>query len=147
MATQLTYSENIRAAIEGARATMVPATLISRTVETAAGIGFGKAVFQGTDDMGVTITPNTLFVGITIIDRSANGIGATGTGFQQYESARILTKGAVWVMASTEVAPGDLVYTTITGAFTNVATDNTVIAGARWDTSTTGAGQLAQVRI
>lgn len=147
MATQLTYSENIRAAIEGARATMVPATLISRTVETAAGIGFGKAVFQGTDDMGVTITPNTLFVGITIIDRSANGIGTTGTGFPQYESARILTKGAVWVLASVEVAAGDPVYTTLTGAFTNVATDNTEIAGARWDTSTTGAGQLAQVRI
>jgi hypothetical protein len=147
MATQMTYSENIRPAIEGARATMVPATLISRNVETAAGIGFGKAVYQGTDAKGVTVTPNTKFVGITIIDRSAGGIGTTGTGFKQYESARILTKGDVWVIAQVAVAAGDPVYLTAGGLFTNVATDNTAIPGARWDTATTGATQLAVVRI
>ena len=110
MATQLGYNETMRPAIEGALANMVPRTLISRTVESAAGVGFGKAVSQGTADKGVSVTPNTKFVGITVIDRSAGGIGTTGTGFAQYESARILTNGTVWVLANVAVAAGILLH-------------------------------------
>lgn len=60
---------------------------------------------------------------------------------------RVITKGDIWVTASVAVAAGDPVYLTAAGAFTNVATNNTAINGARWDTSTTAAAQLAVVRL
>lgn len=142
MAVQTSYSENQPAAVAGAQATMIPATIISRNVEGAA-IGFGVAVQQGAEDKGVAAFAAGDFVGITLLDRSAAGENDT---FRVGDSARVMTKGDVWVNASLAVAAGDPVYLTAAGAFTNVATGNTAIAGARWDTSTSAAG-LAVVRL
>ncbi|MNG38240.1 hypothetical protein D3C84_1258660 [compost metagenome] len=59
-----------------------------------------------------------------------------------------MTKGAIWVTASVQVAAGDPVYfVPATGLWTNVASGNVLVAGARFDTSTTGTNQLAQVRL
>lgn len=143
MAVQSTYNTTQAAAVAGARATMIGATVISRNVETAA-IGFGKPVAQGTAEKGVIAFAGTGFVGITLLDRSAAGDNDT---FRVGDSARIMTKGDVWVNASLAVAAGNPVYLTTAGAFTNVVgTDNVAIAGARWDTSTTAAG-LAVIRL
>ncbi|KRG47351.1 hypothetical protein ARC20_03200 [Stenotrophomonas panacihumi] len=154
MALQTNYPDNQPAAVAGAQATMVPATIISRTVEGAA-IAFGKPVQQGATDKSVAAFTTGKFVGITLLDRSASGLSVSGgqvTGravdsFGVGESARVSTKGDIWVVAAVAVAAGDAVYVTPTGTFTNVATSNTAIAGARWDTSTTAAGQLAVVRL
>lgn len=150
MAVQTTYNATQAAAVEGAQATMIPATIISRNVETAAGIGFGRAVAQGAADKGIVLLSATDsdFVGITLLDRSAAGTPTNPDGFPQRSSARVMTKGDVWVVASVAVAAGDAVYVVpATGAFTNVSTSNTAVPGARWDTSTTAAGQLAVVRL
>lgn len=147
MALQTNYPDTQPAATVGMQATMIPATVISRNVEDAAGVGFGKAVFQGAADKGITTTANAKFVGITLLDRSATGAIGNPDAFPQRASARVMTKGDIWVAASVAVAAGDPVYLTSAGAFTNVATSNTAITGARWDTSTTAAGQLAVVRL
>lgn len=147
MAVQTQYNATQAVAVEGAQATMVPATIISRTVEPAAGIGFGKAVSQGAADKGIVgfATGATKFVGITLLDRSVVGTAANPDAFPQRASARVITKGDVWVVADVAVAAGDAVTLTATGAFSN--TGGTAVAGARWDTSTTAAGQLAVVRL
>lgn len=142
MALQTEYLDNQAAAVAGAQATMIPATLISRNVEGDP-IGFGVAVEQGATDKGAVAFAGGEFVGITLLDRSASGDSDT---FRVGDSARIMTKGDVWVMASVAVSAGDPVAVTGAGAFTNVAEDNTAIPGARWDTSTTDAG-LAVVRL
>ncbi|AZR23491.1 structural cement protein Gp24 [Xanthomonas vasicola] len=147
MALQTNYPDTQPAATVGMPATMIGATDISRTVEDVAGIVFGKAVFQGTKDKGITATSNAKFVGITLLDRSATGTTSNADAFPQYASARVRVKGDIWVAASVAVAAGDPVYLTSAGVFTNVATNNTAITGARWDTSTTAAGQLAVVRL
>jgi hypothetical protein len=142
MAVQTDYPSTQPAAIAGAQATMVPATLISRNVETAAGIGFGKAVAQGAADKGVIAYAGTAaFLGIALLDRSAH----TGDLFAKGESARVMTRGDVWVVAAVAVAAGDPVTLTAAGEFSN--TGGTAVANARWDTSTTAAGQLAVVRL
>ena len=150
MAVQTDYNANLAPAVAGAQATMVPATIISRNVEDADGIGFGVAVSQGDGDKGVT-EGGAEFVGITLLDRSAAGEGDT---FRQGDSARVMTKGDIWVAAAAAVAAGDAVYVTAAGAFTNDGGDdgdgnpeNAQINGARWDTSTTAAGQLAVIRL
>jgi hypothetical protein len=146
-AIQTTYLDTQPAAIAGAPATMVPSTIISRTVEDVAGIGFGKPVQQGTADKGIAAFTGGTFTGITLLDRSATGVAGNADAFPQRASARVLTKGDVWVQASVAVAAGNGVYLTAAGLFTNVATANTAIPGARWDTSTTAANQLAVVRL
>jgi hypothetical protein len=143
MSIQTDYSATQSPAVAGLQATMVPATLISRNVEGAP-LGFGVAVQQGIRDAGVVAFTGGSFAGITLLDRSAAGEGDT---FRVGDTARVMAKGDVWVVASVAVAAGDPVAVTPAGAFTNVETDNTVIPGGRWDTSTTAASQLAVVRL
>ncbi len=134
MAVQDTYSESIRPAVPGQLVDSSPKTLISRTVEDANGIGFGVPAYQGTRDKGIKNagTANQ-FVGITVRERS---LRAEADGFKQYDSARLITEGPVWVAAPGAVTAGGTV--TLGGV---------LIPGARYDTSTTAAGQVVQVRL
>lgn len=149
-AVQTNYAATLAPGVVGAQATMLPATIISRNVEPAAGIGFGVAVAQGTTDKGIVAFGGSAnkYVGITMLDRSAVGTTAAPDSFAQRTSARVMTKGDVWVNASVQVAAGDPVYlVAATGLFTNVSTSNVLVPNARFDTSTTGANELVVVRL
>ncbi|MFG8133168.1 hypothetical protein ACEOP2_22390 [Pseudomonas aeruginosa] len=148
-AVQTTYSANIRAALPGMLVDESQKTLLSRTVENAAGIGFGVPAIQGTADKAIRPAQagDTAagYVGITVRDRS---VKAEANAYSQYESARIITEGPIWVTASVQVAKRDPVYfVPATGAWTNVASGNVQVPNASFDTSTTGANQIAQVRL
>lgn len=157
MAVQTTYSDNQPAAIAGLQSTMIPATLISRTVETAA-VPFGRAVKQGTADKGCSLfgSGDTAVLGISVLDRGASGLtvangqvtGRTLDAFGVGESARIMTKGDVWVVCATGCVAGNPVYVRPSnGAFQNSSANSAVqIPGARWDTSASGS-ELAVVRL
>ena len=151
---QSSYGENIAAGIAGAQASMVPSTVISGTVEVAAGIGFGKVVVKGTADKGITDVLTTLdaftFRGITLVDRGvANPVAANADVYPQYASARMITKGDVWVAVAAAVTAGtDVTVNTTTGVLssTAVGAGQVLIPNAYWATSTAGAG-LAVVRL
>ena len=150
MSVQTTYAENMAPAVAGQIANSEPNTLISRTVETAEGIGFGLPVAQGAEDDGVIATEAgvTEILGVTVRERSLNA--NTPNAFGQYDSARIMTKGPIWVEASVAVNAGDPVWVTVaTGAWTNADAgggNSVQLVGARWDSSTSGAG-LAKIRM
>lgn len=148
MAVQTSYSENLRPGLPGALVNMEHANLISRNVETVAGIPFGVAVARGSDDDGVIAVANgtTAILGITVRDRSVDP--SFPNGFAQYDSARIATKGVIWVTASVAVNNGDPVYVTVaTGAFVKSSgAGNVQIPNAVYDSSTSGAG-LVKVRL
>lgn len=148
MAVQTTYSDNMAAAVAGARATMIPATVISRTVETAA-VGFGVAVSQGTADKGCKAfgSGDTVVLGITVLDRGAGDHGSADQ-FAVGDSASVLTQGDVWVVCATGCSAGDGVFVRPSnGAFQDTNANSAVqISGARWDTSA-GNGELAVVRL
>lgn len=149
-AIQTNYAATLSPGVAGAQATMLPATIISRNVEPANGLAFGVAAAQGTTDKGIVAFGGAAnkFVGITMLDRSAVGTAAAPDSFAQYASARVMTIGDIWVQASVQVAAGDPVYlVAATGLFTNVSTSNVAVSNARFDTSTTGANQLAVVRL
>jgi len=150
MAIQTTYAENISAAKAGMIANTEPATTISRTAQDAAGVDFGLAVVQGTNDgdCRISATSDTAILGIAVRQVSVNP--STPNKFAQYESVAVMTKGVIWVNATKAVAAGDEVWVTVNGATFN-DTDagsgaSVQIANARWDTSTTAAG-LAKVRL
>lgn len=141
-ALQTSYTENIRKAIAGAKGTMVDADVISRNVETAT-IGFGKAVEQGAADYGCKNFAGGAPLGITVLDRSA-----WDDGFHVGDSASILTKGDIWVVAAQAVVAGNPVYVrTSNGDFQKDNTNTGVLyPNARWETSG-AAGSLQLIRI
>jgi hypothetical protein len=147
MPIQTTYAANIAPAFEGMVANTEPERIISRQIETAGGIGFGKVCVQGTQDNQIRVSEATRrFRGITAASH-VGGMFATADAYDQYETVPVLVEGVIWVMASVAVNPGDLVYyVPATGVLTNVATSNTQIPNALWETSTTGAG-LAILRM
>lgn len=140
---QSTYLDNIPGAYAGAIVDQQGLlNLISRTVETEAGIGFGLAVMQGLEDDGVVIGDGTEFLGVTVRDQSVDP--ADPNLFAHLSNARIMTKGVVWVVNTGGVSAGDPVSLAAAGA---LGTGGSIeVAGARWD-STATTGNLARLRL
>lgn len=114
---------------------------ISRTVEDSAGIAFGKAVFSGTDDHGVTATPSANFIGITIADVGIVPLSASGAAdtYAQYQTASIIDMGTIWVTAGSNTTDKAAVYVTSGGVFTTSSSSNTLIPATFVDTVSSGA--------
>ncbi|WP_406858501.1 DUF2190 domain-containing protein [Alsobacter sp. KACC 23698] len=143
MAIQTSYAATHAAALEGMVANSEPAVIVSRVVETGAGIGFGKIAQRGTADNQIKVSSaSPKYLGITVLDP-----GQPADLYAQYATAAVMTKGVIWVQASVAVAAGDPVYfVPATGVITNVSTSNVQIPNATFDSSTSGAG-LAKVRL
>lgn len=139
-----TYKQEMDAGVAGAIATTENKDIVSRAVETAAGIGFGLAVVQGVNDKGIRlpITGDTKIFGVTVLDRTAGDL--INGKFQQYESARVMTKGTIWVQVTEDVKAGDDVAVDLATAKFNKA--GVKIANARYETSA-ATGGLAQIHI
>lgn len=116
---------------------------ISRTVEDAAGIAFGKAAFRGTGDHGVTLTPAVgTFMGIVISDAGqAPGVGETVDTIPQYGTAGLLNEGVIYVSASVAVNDGDAAFVTPAGLITNTSNSSANPAiPAKFDATISAAG-------
>jgi hypothetical protein len=112
-------------------------TIADGSTDFKAGEGFTVTVAASEGD----IKP----IGFTVLDRSVRP--ETPNSFAQYESARLMRKGVLWVNAAGTVAAGDPVYVQSSGALSNAPGNGKVrVKGARWETSRTGAG-LAQMRV
>lgn len=142
---QSTYNERQPAAVAGMIANMNGSKVDTRIIETAAGIGFGLAVSQGSADKGAVIGGALAdFVGLTV--RDVTLVHATPDKYAQYDNAGIMSEGDMWVTAGAAVSAGDPVhYNATTGALSNTGGSGPVV-GARWMTSA-ASGELAVVRL
>lgn len=140
---QTTYSATHARWVEGMVLNSEPCVVISRIAEDAEGIGFGKVAVQGDADNTITdAEASKAYRGITVLDPTKDG-----DAYARYDTVAVMTKGLIVVTASVAVDAGDPVYfVPATGVLTNVATDNTEIPNAIWDTSTSGEG-LAALRL
>ncbi len=112
----------------------------------ATGVGFGLAVQQGTDsDRAAEFGGSGTFVGITV----ANPTQITQTFTDAYsdgDNMPVATDGDWYVTAEAVVTANEAVYyNPATGVLGH--SGGTIILGAKWMTSTTGASQLAVVRL
>ncbi|PAT63937.1 hypothetical protein [Psychrobacter sp. JB193] len=140
----MNFKNEMDKGVAGAIANTENSNIISRTVEDAAGIAFGLAVAQGVNDKGCRIatTGDTDFVGVTVLDRTATDL--INGKFVQYESARILEEGVIWVEVTADVKAGDAAAVDLaTGKFNKAGA---AMAGARFETSAASGG-LAQLRL
>jgi hypothetical protein len=143
---QNTFSEYPVAGRPGMVANGETSNRISRTIEDAAGIGFGKPVYRGTGDHGCTATPGVgTFLGITI-EHEALPLVAGGTAdvYPQYSSVAIMTEGVIWVTAAEDVTDGAQAYGTAAGAIDDTSSGDTILTG--WFFDTTGlAGSVVKL--
>lgn len=104
---QSTYTETVAKAYAGMIANGETSNRISRTVEDSAGIAFGKPVYRGSGDHGCTATVGTLasFLGWTVAT-SALAPSTDADEYQQYDTATIITSGAIYVAVKGSVADG-----------------------------------------
>ena len=82
------------------------------------------------------------FLGVTV--REMDTEPSDPDTFAQYDAARIMTKGVIWVANSGGVAAGDPVVALAAGALGTGSSP--LVVGARWDT-TADDGELAQLRL
>ena len=147
-AIQTTYPPQIRAAVEGMVADSGLKTVISRTVETAAGVGFGLAVVQGANDGGVIVptVAGGVFRGLTVRDVTLPQSNADA--YLQYDEAALMVTGVLWVTAQEAVTAGDPVSFEVTTGqlFSTADATHDAIPGAIWDSSA-AIGELAKVRL
>lgn len=139
-AVQTTYTSRQPAYVVGQIVNQELHNSTSRTLEDATAVAFGKALFAGTDDNGVTATPSALFEGISIRDITVES--AVADTFEEGDEIPLCRLGVIAVAASKAVDKGDAVYVTSAGLFTDVSTDNTAIVGATFDATITAAGTV-----
>lgn len=148
MTAQTSYARNIPVAYAGLIYAQDPHNIISRAVETGAGINFGVAVSRGTDKEKQTVLGGTDFLGITV--RSLEREGTQGSGailYKEKETAGIMRKGTIWAICPAGCIPGNPVkYTNATGILDAgaAAAGETQLDGAFWDSSAS-AGELGRI--
>ena len=106
---QTAYSENIAKGYAGMVANGETSNRISRTIESAAGAGFGVPVYRGTSDHGATVTIGTLgtFLGWTIATQGVPILaGGTADVYPQYDTIPIITLGAIYINVKGAVTDG-----------------------------------------
>jgi hypothetical protein len=145
---QTTYLTDLVPGYAGMVANGETSNRISRTIEDAGGIAFGKGAYRGTGDHGITATPAAgTLLGFTIAHEVLGLLaGQTADVFPQYQNVPILTLGAIWVNAAVAVADNDQVYVTPAGLITNVSSSNVIATGWFFDTTTSGADLARIVR-
>lgn len=155
MAYNETYADDLAIAFEGMVADLGLHDIISRTIETAAGVGFGKPVKQGTADRGclADVSGTLDILGLTVRNvATANTDGVTLDKYPQYDGVGIMRKGVIWIKVTDAggVVAGDPVWMArATGLFSNadLGTGGSIrLAGARWESVAANNG-LARMRV
>lgn len=150
MSAQTSYTINQQAGNAGQLYALGKHDIVSRDVETAAGIGFGLAVSRGTDTERQIVLGGAAYLGIAVRSLDQEGAGnSTPHLYSQNQTASVLRKGYVWARCADGCNPGDSVnFINATGVLGAGAAGagETDIAGATWE-SVAAAGELAVLRI
>lgn len=134
-AVQTSYADKMSVAYNGMVAdSRFPTEIISREVEDAT-LAIGIAVIQGTADAQVKIGAAGVYIGVTIKDVTLPPDATNQDKYLQKQTAAIITRGAVWVVAPATVAAGNPVYRTAAGVLTPTSAGNTLVANAMFETS------------
>jgi hypothetical protein len=144
---QSAYSTTIAEGFPGMVANGETSNRISRTIEDAAGLAFGKAAFRGSDDHGITGTPAAgTFMGVAIADAGVvQLVGGTADTYPQYANVALLNEGCIYVTVGEDVTDGAAAYVTSAGAFVDTASSNTAIP-AKFD-ETVSSGGVCRLRV
>ncbi len=110
---------------------------ISRIVEDAAGLAFGKFAWRGSGDRGAILVPTAgTILGVCIADHGNTlvpGGLASADIVPQGRSAALMTKGAIYILTGEAVTDGAQVYVTSAGAIVDTVGSNIIAPGWFFD--------------
>ena len=138
---QSTYPTSPAVGLPGQIANEELANIISKTVETQAGIDFGQpAARSGTaanENNCRLMESGAVFLGIAVLNRAVAANESDPDNYAQYTQAALMTQGTIWVVAGEDVVPGDDVYWNSSSAryTTTSGGSNLAIPGARFETN------------
>lgn len=144
---QSTFGEDITVGFAGMEADGETGNILTRTLESAS-VGFGKAVYRGTDDRGVVTTPASgTLMGFTIANPSLPVTSARAADtFITGDTLRVKNAGKIWVTAGEAVTDGAQVYVTSGGAIVDTSTSNTIADGWAFDDTAANGAPVRIVR-
>lgn len=146
-AVQTTYADSFTNGRPGMVANGETSNRITRTVEDAAGIAFGRFAFRGTSDNGCTATPTAgTVLGVVLANKATSPVpgGVAADIVPQREQAAIMTMGSVFVTAGEAVTDGAQVYVTAAGAIVDTVGSNIIAPGWFFD-ETVGNGEIVRI--
>lgn len=147
MVTQSTFSEDIAFGFPGMEADGELSNIVSRNLEGATACAFGRPVYQGADDRGVTLVVSAALVGFAI---ARKGLPVTADRaadtFAPGDTLPVKERGKIWVTSATAADKGDPVYVTAGGAVTASSGGNTAATGWEFDDTITAGGIVRIVR-
>lgn len=147
MVTQSTFVEDIPNGYPGMEADGELSNCLSVHLEGSTACEFGRPVYQGSADRGVTLTVSANLVGFAVARKglpvTANRAADT---FAPGDTLPAKERGKIWVTSTTTAAKGEPVYVTAAGAITNSSSGNTAATGWEFDDTITEAGIVRIVR-
>lgn len=136
---QTTYNEKMDVAVLGQLVDCTNRRVDSKYAEGA--IDAGDAVQIGSSD-GQVLTATTAVYGVAIQHPTLTMSDDTGNAaYAEFDGVSVLREGRIWVQVDGAVAiDGQAYWDVAAQAFNSTATDNFIVTGGRFVTSTTGAG-------
>lgn len=133
---QTTYSEAPAIGLPGQIASEEVQNIVSREVETAAGIAFGQPVQRGSADHGVAILSSGDFLGIAVQNPAVPPDDSNPDAYPRYFTGAFMTMGTMYVTAGDDVTDGAAVYWDSSAKkYIEQATGAVQIPGAFFETS------------
>jgi hypothetical protein len=144
---QSNFAEDIPGGFPGMEADGLPGSIESFVLEGSTACAFGRPVYKGTADRGVSLTVSATLRGFVVAHKG--NVVTSARAADVYAPGDVLpvkSRGKIWVQSTTAAAKDDPVYVTSAGAITNVTTSNTAAAGWVFDDTITAAGVVRIVR-
>ncbi|KQX18408.1 MULTISPECIES: structural cement protein Gp24 [unclassified Sphingomonas] len=143
---QNSFSEDIPYGYAGMEADGELSNIITRTLEGDTACAFGRPVYRGTADKGVTLTVSAALMGFAIARKGLPVTsGRAADTFAPGDNVPIKERGKIWVTSAATTTDGAQVYVTSAGAVTSSSGGNTAATG--WFFEDTLASAPGLVRI
>ncbi len=147
MVLQSTFVEDIPGGFPGMQADGELSNILSRHLEGATACAFGRPVYQGTADRGVTLVVSAALVGFAL---ARTGLPVTADRaadtFAPGDELPVIERGKLWVTSATAANNGAQVYVTAGGAVTATSGGNTAATGWVFDDTISAPGVVRIVR-
>lgn len=144
---QNTFAEDAPLGYPGMEADGGLSNILTGTLEGAATCAFGRPVYKGTNDDGVSLTVSANLRGFAIAKKGLPVTSARPADtYAPGDNVAIKERGTIWVTSTTAAAKDAPVYVTSAGAITNVASGNTAAAGWVFDDTISAAGLVRIAR-
>ncbi len=139
--TQSTFTEDLARGYPGMQANGELSNIVTGHLEGSTACAFGRPVYQGSADKGLTLTVSANAVGIAL---ARKGLPVTedraADTYAPGDNVPVIERGVVFVTSATAANKGAAVYVTSGGAITATSSGNTALTGWEFDLTTSAPG-------